>query len=147
MLGSLARWLRILGYDVVYDSKLDDAALVEQAVSEERVILTRDRRLVERKKARDHLLVRSERLDEQILQVLERCGGKLDRDRLFGRCLRCNQPLTELRAEEAVRRVPPYVARTQKRFRHCSGCGRVYWRATHVERMLARLETLGLGKA
>jgi uncharacterized protein with PIN domain len=86
MLGSLARWLRILGYDVVYDSRLDDAALVERAVKEKRVILTRDRRLVERK-----------------------------------------------------------GARTQKSFRECPSCDRVYWRATHVERMLARLETLGLG--
>lgn len=147
MLGSLARWLRILGYDVVYDSQLGDAALVDRAVEEKRIILTRDRRLVERKQAHNHLLIDSERLEEQILQVLGDCGESIHRDRLFGRCLRCNEPLTELPREEAASRVPPYVARTQKRFRHCSGCGRVYWRATHVERMLARLETLGLSKA
>jgi uncharacterized protein with PIN domain len=146
MLGSLARWLRILGYDVVYDSALEDAALVDRAVSEGRIILTRDRQLVERKRARNHLLVDSERLDEQILQVLGECGETIDRDRLFGRCLRCNEPLTELPLDTAVRRVPSYVARTQKRFRCCPACDRIYWRATHVERMLARLEVLGLPK-
>lgn len=147
MLGSLARWLRILGYDVVYDSRLDDAALVEHAVREKRVILTRDRRLVERKQARNHLLVDSERLEEQIHQVLGDCGATVEPDRLFGRCLRCNEPLTELSSAEARSRVPPYVARTQKHFRHCPSCDRIYWCATHVERMLARLEALGLGKA
>jgi uncharacterized protein with PIN domain len=147
MLGSLARWLRILGYDVTYDSNLDDADLVERAVREKRIILTRDRRLVERKQARNHLLVDSERLDEQIHQVLGDCGEKVEPDRLFGRCVRCNQPLSELSPEEAADRVPPYVARTQNRFHHCFGCNRVYWRATHVERMLSRLEALGLGKS
>lgn len=146
MLGSLSRWLRILGCDVVYDSQADDAALVERAVKEDRVILTRDRRLVERRQARNHLLIDSERLDEQILQVLESSPEALDRKRFFGRCLRCNRNLVELSAEEAVSRVPPYVARTQERFRRCPSCDRVYWRATHVERMLARLEALGLPK-
>ncbi len=90
MLGSLARWLRVLGYDVSYDSQLDDAALVEQAIREERIILTRDRRLVERRKAHNHLLIQSERLEEQLFQVFGEHGDAIDPERLFGRCLRCN---------------------------------------------------------
>ncbi len=144
MLGSLARWLRILGFDAAYDSQLDDADLVERAVREKRLILTRDRRLVLRRRARQHLLIGSDRVDEQLRQVLGELGLTVSRARLFGRCLRCNVELAEISAERARRRVPPFVAATQPRYRVCPDCDRIYWRATHVERMLSRLETMGV---
>lgn len=144
MLGRLARWLRILGVDVVYDPELSDHELVERAVAEARVIVTRDRRLVLRRRAKRHLLIRSEVLEEQLAQVVRELAIEVDTAQLFGRCLLCNQPLADLAAEEARRRVPPYVARTQKRFRHCPRCGRVFWAASHVERMLGRLAKMGL---
>ena len=71
MLGALARWLRALDLDVAYEPDIDDAELVEKAVAEDRVILTRDRRLTERRLARNHLLIRSEVVEEQVRQVLE----------------------------------------------------------------------------
>ncbi len=144
MLGSLARWLRVLGFDVHYDPRLDDAGLVERAAAEERMILTRDTRLIRRRRARHHLLVRSEAVEEQLRQVLDELGLELMPDRLLGRCLRCNEPLVELSAEAARDQVPPYVALTQKRFRRCPACHRIYWRATHVERMHRRLQAMGL---
>ena len=144
MLGSLARWLRILGFDVHYDPQLDDAALVGRALAEDRVILTSDTRLIRRRRARNHLLVRSGTLEEQLRQVLEELALQVLPHRVLGRCLRCNEPLVELPAEEARRHVPPYVARTQERFRRCPACRRLYWRATHVERMRKRLEGMGL---
>lgn len=144
MLGSLARWLRVLGLDVVYDPALDDAALVERAVVEGRLILTRDRKLTERRLARRHLLVRSDRLEEQLIQVVGELGLTPEATAVHSRCLRCNSPLVQLAAEEARSRVPPHVALTQKLFRTCPDCGRVYWRATHVERMRRRLAAMGL---
>lgn len=146
MLGSLARWLRILGIDTVYDRHARDAELVERAVAEGRTLLTRDRRLVQRRRARDHVLIRSDRLDEQIGQVVEELGLELDPRRTFGRCVRCNEPLARLPPEAARPRVPPYVARTQREFRRCPACGRIYWAATHVERMRERLRRMGLGR-
>lgn len=143
MLGRLARWLRILGLDVHYDSTLDDGALVDLAVAEGRTILTRDRRLVERRLARNHILVRSDRLDEQLLQMAREATLPGD-GAAFGRCIDCNSPFEPLAGEEARRRVPPYVARTQERFRYCSVCDRVFWSATHVREMEARLSRLGL---
>jgi uncharacterized protein with PIN domain len=145
MLGSLARWLRVLGFDVHYDPRLDDAGLVELAVAEQRLILTRDSRLIRRRKARDHLFVRSEAVAEQIRQILDELEVELLPHRFLGRCLRCNEPLSELPLEQARGRVPPYVARTQKHFRCCPACQRIYWRATHVERMYGRLAAMGLG--
>jgi uncharacterized protein with PIN domain len=144
MLGSLARWLRVLGLDTAYDPALDDAALVEKAVRERRVILTRDARLVARRRARNHLFIRSGRVEEQVRQVLGDLGIGIRPGELFGRCLRCNVPLENIAAEEARRRVPPFVARTQDRFRGCPRCGRLFWRATHVERMRDRLRAMGV---
>ena len=144
MLGRLARWLRVLGLDVRYDSAMDDAALVELAVAEGRTILTRDRRLVERRLARDHILIRSDVLDEQLLQLARVASLPGEGDSPFGRCIDCNSPFEAFAPEEAKRRVPPYVARTQVRFHYCPECDRVFWRASHVREMEARLRRLGL---
>jgi hypothetical protein len=144
MLGSLARWLRVLGVDVAYDPALDDAALVARAVAEDRLILTRDRKLVERRLARRHLLIQADRLEEQLLQVVKEVGVAREAMAAHSRCLRCNTVLVPLAAEEARRRVPLYVARTQERFHTCPDCGRVYWPATHVARMRGRLAGMGI---
>jgi hypothetical protein len=144
MLGALARWLRALDVDVAYDPALDDAALVARAVAEGRTILTRDRRLTERRLARNHLLIRSDDVDEQVRQVVAELGLRPEPGRFLGRCLRCNTPLETIDAEQARARVPPWVARTHEEFRACPACGRVYWRGTHVERMARRMEKMGI---
>ncbi len=145
MLGALARWLRVLGLDVAYDPALDDPELVERAVAEGRVILTRDRRLVERRLARNHLLIRSDAVDEQVRQVLEDLGIRPDPGRLLGRCLRCNALTEPMTAEDARAVVPPWVARTQDEYRACPVCGRIYWSGSHAERMRKKLERMGIG--
>jgi hypothetical protein len=146
MLGGLVRWLRILDLDVAYDPSLDDPEIVELAVAEERVILSRDRKMLERRRARNHLLILSDNVDEQVRQVVEAFGLRPDPERLLGRCLRCNLPLEDLPAEQARERVPPWVARTQNDFRICPGCRRVFWPGTHVERMRRRLARMGIGE-
>lgn len=145
MLGALARWLRVLGVDTAYDPGLDDPELVERALAEDRTLLTRDRRLVERR-ALDgrHLLIASEVVDEQVRQVLDVFALRPDRDALFRRCLRCNAPLEPVDPEAAQRRVPPFVARTQTVYRRCPACDRVYWPGTHARRMRRRLERMGV---
>jgi hypothetical protein len=114
-------------------------------VADDRVILTRDRRLVQRRLARRHLLIRSEVVDEQVRQVLEELGIRPDPGRLLGRCLRCNVPTQPIPADEARNRVPPWIAHTQDKYRVCPACGRIYWPGTHVERMKRRLERMGAG--
>ena len=139
MLGTLAKWLRVLGHDVTYDRVIEDGDLVAMAVREGRTLLTADRRLVRRRLARDHVLVTSHVLSEQIAQVLRERGLRLSSEPLLGRCLRCNET-TETAPRETVRDlVPAYVYRTQDRYTRCPSCARIYWRATHVNRMLERL--------
>jgi len=139
MLGTLAKWLIILGHDVRYEAKIEDGALVTLAAREKRTILTRDRRLVKRRAARDHVLIRSQDLERQIRQVLDERRLPVRSDRLFRRCVRCNRP-TRIVSRETVRdHVPPYVFKTQRRFARCPSCSRIYWHATHVTGMLERL--------
>jgi uncharacterized protein with PIN domain len=144
MLGGLVRWLRVLDLDVAYDPRLDDPELVELAVAEGRTILTRDRKLTERRAARDHLLIESGRVEEQLRQVLDAFYVRPDPERFLRRCLVCNLSMEPLEAEVARARVPPFVARTQTEFRICPGCARIYWHGTHAARMARKLEQMGL---
>lgn len=139
MLGTLAKWLILLGHDVAYFPRIEDRDLVALAVRERRTILTRDRRLAQRRAARDHVLVRSQDLTEQIRQVLEERRLRVRRNSLFRRCVRCNRRTRAVSPRSVRGAVPEYVFRTQKRFTRCPGCGRIYWNATHVSRMVEAL--------
>jgi uncharacterized protein with PIN domain len=132
MLGRLARWLRILGYDTAYLADTDDFAVMRLARAEDRLILTRDQELARRPGLRA-MLIESDQLDEQLIQVGERLGPP---PRSSGpRCPVCNVELAEASAESVARCVPPYVQRTQSSFSSCTSCGRVYWQGTHWQRM------------
>ena len=139
MLGTLAKWLRILGYDTRYDPALDDHQLARLARAEDRVLLTRDHELARRRGLRS-LLIASQTLDDQLLQVVT--DLELDPDRSFSRCPVCNEALERLEYDQARARVPAYVARTQRSFKVCPVCQRVYWRGTHWQRMDRRLARL-----
>ena len=139
MLGTLAKWLRILGYDTVYDPRLDDHGLVRLARAEDRILLTRDRPLAGRRGLRA-LLIKSEDLDEQLRQVLAEL--ELEPGRAFSRCPACNGLLEAIGQDEARARVPAYVAGTHTNFKHCSSCSRVYWQGSHWQQMEEHLSRL-----
>jgi uncharacterized protein with PIN domain len=136
MLGTLAKWLRILGYDTLFDPALDDHQLVRLARAEDRVLLTRDRELA-RRRGVHVLLIASQRLDDQVRQVLG--DLQLESNQAFSRCPICNELLQPMDRETARSRVPVYVARTQKDFHYCPVCQRIYWRGTHWLQMDDRL--------
>ena len=140
MLGTLAKWLRIMGYDTAYDARLDDNALVRLARAEERILLTRDTALVQRKGAQS-LFIASEVLPEQLTQVVQTFG--LHADNPFSRCPVCNSPLEDVPKHDAWGQVPPFVFQTQERFSLCPECNRFYWRGTHWQKMRAQVQKLG----
>jgi uncharacterized protein with PIN domain len=143
MLGRLARWLRVIGADTVWAPDVEDAALARLAFEEDRIVLTRDRALPEEWRLPRVLLLDSEAPLEQLRQVAAACGLEW-RGRLFRRCTLCNARLVPLAAAAAGDRVPPRVARQQRRLSECPACGRVYWEGSHTRRMRRVLEeTLG----
>jgi uncharacterized protein with PIN domain len=141
MLGTLAKWLRILGYDTLYDPALDDHQLVRLARADGRVLLTRDTELA-RRPGLQSLLVASQDLQSQIRQVL--IGLDLKPDWTETRCTLCNERLRPIDRASARARVPAYVAETQHAFTTCPACQRVYWRGTHWQHMQEWLSQLGL---
>lgn len=133
-LGKLARLLRRFGFDAAYATTATDEQIVLTARRERRIILTRDRGLLKRRTVTHGYLVRSSQPREQLAEVFRRfdCVGQV---RMFTRCIECNRPLTRVDAEAVSDRVPPVVAATYSDFSVCEGCGRVFWRGSHWERM------------
>ena len=137
MVGKLARWLRVLGFDVAYSNTFSDDEIVRLAEAESRIILTRDTSFASRRNLPQTLLVDSDHYKEQVRQVLRRFN--LKEFKIFSRCVECNTPLQEVDKEAVFERIPPYVYLTQERFAACPSCKRVYWRGTHTEKMLQRI--------
>ncbi len=140
MLGSLARWLRILGYDTVYDNRIEDDQIIARSRREGRITLTRDRPLQRRLEASGCLLIENEELFQQIGEVLGFLGHDVSPEHLLTRCLRCNAPLERVRKDGIRPQVPPYVFKTQSRFKRCPGCQRIYWGGTHRQNIYQRLK-------
>ena len=149
MLGRLARWLRILGYDTAYEKVITDDVLIECALREDRWLLTRDRRLVLRKLLRGrHTLITSDVVEGQLRQLYQDLKIDLDMNHQRDyRCADCNAVLTSISPEAAVPLVPPFVARQYQTFLQCPQCRRVFWQGTHWEGLLNRLASVKSGKA
>jgi uncharacterized protein with PIN domain len=142
MLGRLVKWLRVIGQDVIYGPHLCGYGLIRAARAEDRLILTRDQSLV-KKQPPDYLFIESDHYRDQLKQVVEQCHLKLD-EKKFTRCLECNALLQPRSKDSVEKLVPPYVFSTQEKFSWCSQCGRIYWPATHQQRMIEELRELGL---
>ena len=133
-LGGLARFLRMLGFDTLYDNGIDDARLRRLAHEEQRLVLSRDRELL---KCRDILrgcFVYALKPEEQLAEVTARFDLAAHA-RPFTRCLHCNRPLAPVAKAEIIDRLPPQVAAYQDEFTRCMTCDRVYWPGTHYDRM------------
>ncbi|MCZ6768157.1 MAG: Mut7-C RNAse domain-containing protein [Acidobacteria bacterium] len=140
MLGSLARWLRILGYDTVYDNQIEDDEIIARSSRECRITLTRDRRLQQRLEVSRCLMIENDDLFHQIREVLEFLGHDVSPERLLTRCLRCNAPLERVSKDGIRPQVPSYVFKTQSRFKRCPVCQRIYWGGTHRQNIYQRLQ-------
>ena len=137
MLGRLVKWLRVLGCDVIYGPHLTGYGLIRAARAEERLILTRDRRL-KQKQPPPFIFIDSDHYRDQLQQVIRECALKPG-EGLFSRCLLCNSILQAHAKETVQKLVPPYVYSSQDRFSWCPACRRVYWPATHQQKMVDAL--------
>ncbi|MCJ7682188.1 MAG: Mut7-C RNAse domain-containing protein [Candidatus Aminicenantes bacterium] len=139
MLGKLAKWLKILGFDTVFHSRIEDDALMEQARREGRTLLTRDTGFFARAKDIPSLFIKSERWEDQVRQVLA-AFNLTEQVFPFSRCIGCNAELAPLTKDDAANLVSAFVHRTAETFSICPQCGRVFWRGTHSQRMEKKLK-------
>ncbi len=146
--GKLARWLRIMGYDAIFINTIDDQALVNIAMAEDRVLLTKDTQIMKRRVITSGRLKAILITDDDALSQLRQVVETLNLDykfNPFSRCLECNEPLVSRAKEEVGDMVPPYVFKTQTQYMQCPSCQRIYWRGTHWQRMEKELERLTEG--
>lgn len=144
MLGRLARWLRILGYDTAYEGVLPDEVMIERALRENRWLLTRDGYLAKRRVLRGrHTLLTSDHVRDQLRQLRAELNLDLAVDaETASRCAGCNLLLEPIPHAEAACRVPPFVAQEHTEFAKCPACTRIYWPGTQWTHLLRQLEQL-----
>ena len=136
MLGKVAKWLRILGFDTRYE-RLSSQGQIDAYTREGFLVITRNRRWCGQSrvfcpKANDSM--------QQLIEVIEGVPITPEEVRALHRCIRCNQLLQNLPLELAVGCVPEYVLETNTVLYKCPECHRVYWPGTHPERIKERLQ-------
>jgi len=134
MLGKLAKRMRLLGFDVLYDQTFDDNDIIRLSLEQNRVILTRDTELAGRPLAANRVFIVHDDVKDQVRQVIdtfkiESVPGPLTR------CSMCNESLIPITRQDIKDIVPEYVYNNYDGFLRCVSCGRVYWEGTHVRNM------------
>lgn len=133
-LGKLAAYLRMLGFDALYENSLADSELARISADERRVLLTRDRGLLKRTMVTRGYWLRATDSRRQLAEVVARFD--LARSiRPFSRCMACNGGLQAVAKEQVRERLPRRTAELHDRFQQCPQCGRVYWAGSHHRRM------------
>jgi uncharacterized protein with PIN domain len=139
MLGTLAKWLRFLGFDTLYPDVQTDPELIKLAKKDNRVLLTRDKNLAHTKGV-DTLYIGSVELDEQLIQVISTFDLRIAE--AFSRCGLCNSILIEVEKESAKGKIPQKVFDRQDEFWLCQKCHKYYWQGTHFKGIKEKIEML-----
>lgn len=139
MLGSLARWLRIMGYDTTYEKDRGDNEILRRATEGGRSLLTRDEELALRGRP-SSLYITSDELDSQLLQVIQ--AYSLEADESLARCTKCNGTLALVPKEEVSGDVPTGALEKNHEFFRCASCNKVYWKGSHWDNIRRRLAEL-----
>ena len=139
-LGKLAKWLRMLGYDVAIYRSISNEKKISLCNKERRVYLTRSNKIARRKESFSRILIRTEKYDEQLLEMshLLEFNNKM----LSSRCLVCNDKLQEIQVEKIKDLVPKYVTDNFSDFKICRKCGKIFWNGSHYAAMKSKLKNL-----
>lgn len=142
MLGTLAKWLRIYGFDTFYaNGKISDEELIRIAKEEKRILITRDKTLAKVGKRENIKIIEinDTNLDNQIKMVLK--DKNIEDDAILSRCLICNSTIEEIEKEKVKGKVPDRVYRSNDEFWFCKNCNKIYWKGTHYINMLKRIKS------
>jgi hypothetical protein len=140
-LGKLTRYLRMMGFDVLYKSNFDDKEIVSLSLTELRAILTKDRGILKRSEVTHGYWVRSTKIKEQVIEVIKRFDLK-NIIKEFSRCITCNSVLKPISKNEIIDDLPPRVSKSQVDFFRCSACKKNYWKGTHHQKMLSFIQSV-----
>lgn len=137
-LGRLAKWLRILGYDVAFYKDVSIITVSRIANSENRIFLTRNQKIANRRIFDYVRLIKSDHIFDQLQELLDLITD--DDDFLFTRCSVCNKLLSDIEKQKLESLVPTYIYQANEQFKICQACGKIYWSGTHYEEMKKKLK-------
>ena len=143
MLGTLAKWLRILGFDTFYvNVEMSDEDLLNIAKGENRTIFTRDKELIIRgkKKNQNFMAIETTDLDLQLNQVLKHVN--IDEKSILSRCTLCNTVLDTVEKNKAQGKIPSKVFENNEKFWFCSKCNKFYWMGSHYNEMINKIDKI-----
>ena len=140
-LGTLAKYIRMLGFDTLYQNTYTDEEIVKTASEDNRTILTKDRGILKRNDVTRGYYVRNILPEKQLEEITRRFFLKKDAKE-FTRCLECNSVLEKARIGKIEELVPPKVRERQDVFCYCKECNKVYWKGSHYEKMIALIEKI-----
>jgi len=143
MLGTLAKWLRIYGFDTYYaSSDIKDSDLLKISKDENRMLLTRDRELIIQAK-RENIKtfeINSTDIDKELGNILS--DIKINKKMFLSRCILCNSKVEDIKKEMVKEKVPERVFNNNDKFWHCKKCNKIYWKGTHYENMIKKISNL-----
>jgi uncharacterized protein with PIN domain len=144
MLGTLAKWLRIIGFDTSYAGpKMDDEDILRISKEENHILLSRDNDLINvaRRENIKTIKITSMELDEQIKTVLE--SVKIDEEKILSRCIECNSLVQDIKKEDIKKNVPDRIFKNIDKFWFCPKCKKIYWKGSHYDNMIEKIKNLG----
>lgn len=140
MLGKLSRWMRILGFDVIF-MKDDDEIILETAEKERRIILTKDTRIGSRRLKGKIYFVENEDWIKQLKEVLDKFS-LWEKIEPFTRCPDCGTPLKIVMKERVKYLVPSFIYNQKESFSFCKKCEKVFWEGTHIDDMEKKVNSI-----
>ena len=140
-LGRLAKWLRLLGYDTVFELEIGTNRFLD-GLSPEYILLTRTESVRDTCSSHRLIFIESNDLNDQLRQIIRELGIVLEDIEPFTRCLECNATIKQVAKTEISGQVPDYIWETNEVFQKCPNCKRVYWPGSHAKRSVQRIEEL-----
>jgi uncharacterized protein with PIN domain len=133
-LGRLAAYLRMFGFDTLYRNDYDDPELAQISTEQQRILLTRDRKLLMRKQITRGYFVRERLPQRQLLEVMRRFD-LFSSQRPLTRCMHCNGAIRKIDKRAVEKQLPPRTRAYYFDFWQCLDCGKIYWKGSHYQRM------------
>ncbi|MBS0000462.1 MAG: Mut7-C ubiquitin/RNAse domain-containing protein [Cyclobacteriaceae bacterium] len=140
-LGRLARYLRMTGFDTLFDINLNDGDIIRIADQHKKIILTRDVGILKNGKVSRGYFLRSQQPDRQLMEVIHKFDLKRQ-IKPFTRCIACNGKILSVKKEDIQDQLPEQIKSDFNEFFRCNQCGRVYWKGSHHQRMLEKISRL-----
>lgn len=138
-LGKLVKWLRILGFDTLYEPELSSVAY-QKAPTQGRIAIGKTRSGPLHGSGTNLIRIQSDLPFEQVQEVIKTLNLKASAIKPFSRCVRCNLPIQIADPDMVIKKAPDYIRETHKTFFCCPRCERIYWPGSHLKNSRAIID-------